>query len=110
MGNAAVRALRIGGRAFANYVVGRPLCVSFEVTHNCNARCKHCHLGPPLAEELASPQRYGELCREIKPVVAMVSGGEPLLRRELEDIIRALRRENRPPHIVLTTNGSLLTL
>lgn len=105
----AARALRFGGRALANYVNGRPLCVSFEVTHNCNARCKHCHLGPPLAEELATPARYGERCREIKPVVAMVSGGEPLLRDGLEDIIRALRVDGRPPHVVLTTNGALLT-
>jgi len=107
--DATTRALRFGGRAFANYVTGRPLCVSFEVTHNCNARCKHCHLGPPLAEELATPARYAERCREIKPVVAMVSGGEPLLRAELEEIVRSLRGDNRPPRVVLTSNGALLT-
>ena len=107
--DAAARSLAFGRRAFTNYVTGRPICVSFEVTHNCNARCKHCHLGPPLKEELASPARYAERCRELRPLIAMVSGGEPMLRPELEEIIRGMRVPNRPPHIVLTTNGSLLT-
>jgi len=103
------RSLALAGRALSTYVRRRPLCVSFEVTHNCNARCRHCHLGPPKAETLAPPERYGELCRELKPIVAQVSGGEPLLRDDLDAIVRALSRKNRPPHVVLTTNGALLT-
>lgn len=103
------RTLAFAGRALKSYMTHRPLCVSFEVTHNCNARCKHCHLGPPRPENLAPAQRYGELCRELKPVVAQVSGGEPLLRDDLEAIVAALVRKNRPPHVVLTTNGALLT-
>jgi MoaA/NifB/PqqE/SkfB family radical SAM enzyme len=106
--NATTRALSFGGRAFANYVSGRPLCVSFEVTHNCNARCKHCHLGPHLAEELATPAQYAERCREIKPVVAMVSGGEPLLRPDLEEIVRSLRCDN-ARRAWSSPNGALLT-
>jgi MoaA/NifB/PqqE/SkfB family radical SAM enzyme len=41
--------------------------------------------------------------------VAMVSGGEPLLRDGIEDIVRAIKRDDRPPLVVMTTNGSLLT-
>ncbi len=103
------RTLSFAGRACRNYFTNRPLCVSFEVTHNCNARCRHCHLGPPKTETLAPPERYGELCRTLKPIVAQVSGGEPLLRSDLETVVQALSRRHRPPHVVLTTNGALLT-
>jgi MoaA/NifB/PqqE/SkfB family radical SAM enzyme len=42
-------------------------------------------------------------------VVAQVSGGEPLLRKDLEDVISAIRIPGHDPLIVLTTNGVLLT-
>jgi MoaA/NifB/PqqE/SkfB family radical SAM enzyme len=103
------RDLAFARRALAGYVGRAPLCVSFEVTRNCNARCRHCHLGPPRAETLASPERFAEICRELDPVVAQVSGGEPLLRGDVEDIVRGLTRPGRPPVVVLTTNGALLT-
>ncbi len=38
-------------RGIANFATGRPLCVSFEITHNCNARCDHCHRGERPGEE-----------------------------------------------------------
>ncbi len=107
--NSLGRTISLAKRGIKNYFTKRPFCVSFEVTHNCNARCKHCHLGGTVSEERATPQRYGELCRELKPLVAQVSGGEPLLRRDLEQIIEALKIPNRAPYIVVTTNGVLLT-
>lgn len=103
------RSLSLLKRGAVNYCSGRPLCVSFEVTRNCNARCRHCHLGEPIDEERAAPEVFGKICRELKPVVAQVSGGEPLLRDDIEAIVGALRRKNRAPVVVLTTNGSLLT-
>jgi MoaA/NifB/PqqE/SkfB family radical SAM enzyme len=103
------RTLSLANRGINNYFKKRPFSVSFEVTHSCNARCKHCHLGGIVEEEQASAQRLGEICREIRPFVAQLSGGEPLLRGDLEEIIDALRVPNRAPYIVVTTNASLLT-
>ncbi len=106
----ARRALALGARGGRNYLTRRPLCVSFEITYHCNARCKHCHLGgPPARETRASAARYAERCREIGPVVAQISGGEPLLRADTEDIVRAVRGEKHVPYVVLTTNGALLS-
>ena len=107
--NSLGRTISLAKRGIKNYFTKRPFCVSFEVTYRCNARCKHCHLGGTVNEQRAMPQRYGELCRELKPLVAQVSGGEPLLRRDLEQIIEALKIPNRPPYIIVTTNGVLLT-
>ncbi len=102
--------LSLAGRGIGNYFTSRPFCVSFEITYACNARCRHCHLGGPNpGEKRAAPEEYAARCREIKPVVAQVSGGEPLLRKDVEEIVSALKRKNKAPYIVLTTNGALLT-
>ncbi len=82
--------------------------MSFEVTRACDARCKHCHLGGAVDETRADPEVYGRIVRELKPVVAQVSGGEPLLRRDLEEIIASVSDPNGAPYIVLTTNASML--
>lgn len=106
------RTRSLARRSIVNFIRRRPFCISFEVTYNCNARCKHCHLGgkaTPPDEARATAARFGELSRRFKPVVAQVSGGEPLLRPDIEDIIRAIRVPDRAPYIILTTNGALLT-
>jgi len=93
-----------------NYFMKRPYCVSFEVTYSCNAKCQHCHLGKIIpGEERAAPEIFAERCRELSPLVAQVSGGEPLLRNDVEEIVLSLKQKGRVPYIVLTTNGSLLT-
>jgi len=105
----ANRTLSLVKRGISNYFTKRPLSVSFEVTYSCNCHCKHCHLGGIVkGEKKATPERFGELCRETRPVVAQISGGEPLMRKDLEQIVEAMRRPNRAPYIVITTNGVLL--
>lgn len=97
-------------RGLRNYITKRPLSVSFEVTYSCNAHCKHCHLGGIIKnEDQAPPEKFGELADIIQPVVAQISGGEPLLRKDVADIVRAIRRPGKAPYIVLTTNARLLT-
>jgi len=105
----AVRFMSLMGSATRNYVLKRPYCISFEVTHCCNAKCKQCHLGGVYSEHRASPEQLGRISSEIKPLIAQISGGEPLLRKDLLDIVAAFKRPNRAPYIDITTNGILLT-
>jgi MoaA/NifB/PqqE/SkfB family radical SAM enzyme len=97
-------------QAVAGYFLKRPWCASFELTHNCNARCRHCHRGDRVAEDLATPARLLAVCRELRPIVAILSGGEPLLRPDLDEIVRALKTGCAPIRVFLNTNGSLLTI
>jgi MoaA/NifB/PqqE/SkfB family radical SAM enzyme len=99
----------LAGKAAASYVLRRPWCASFELTHNCNARCHHCHRGEHVAESLATPQKLLELCRELQPLVAIMSGGEPLLRPDLLEIVRTLKAGCAPLRVFVNTNGALLT-
>jgi MoaA/NifB/PqqE/SkfB family radical SAM enzyme len=105
----ATRSIRLMGRAARSLVLGGPLCTSFEITRRCNARCRHCHLGVPIKEEKqAGPERFAEICRDIKPLVILVSGGEPLIRKDVEDVVAALADPGGPPYVAMTTNGWLL--
>lgn len=102
--------LGLAKRAVENWLTRRPYCASFELTHNCNARCQHCHRGATIPnEELATPARLLEVCRELRPIVAIMSGGEPLLRRDLDEIVRTLKQGCAPLRVFLNTNAALLT-
>jgi MoaA/NifB/PqqE/SkfB family radical SAM enzyme len=96
-------------QAVVGRLLGRPWCASFELTHNCNARCRHCHRGERVAERLATPQRLLDVCRELRPLVAIMSGGEPLLRQDLAEIVRTLKSGCAPIRVFLNTNGALLS-
>lgn len=102
--------LALAGRAVKSYFLKRAYCASFELTYNCNANCQHCHRGDPVPRErLASPERLLEICRQIQPLIAVMSGGEPLIRKELTEIVR-LFRQGMPPafRMHVNTNAALL--
>ncbi len=94
----------------ASYLKGRPYCVSFELTHNCNARCQHCHRGIPVSDDdRATPAQLLEVCRKLHPVVAGISGGEPLLCHDVVEVVRTLKQGCVPMRLFLNTNAALLT-
>lgn len=94
-----------------SFLTDRPLVVSFELTHSCTANCLHCDKGGIKTEPagLLQPADFGRLRAQLKPMAVQLSGGEPLLRRDLEDIVRAVKEENGLPYLILVSNGRLLT-
>jgi MoaA/NifB/PqqE/SkfB family radical SAM enzyme len=58
---------------------------------------------------LLRAEDYAELRSMLKPMAVQLSGGEPLLRRDLEEIIRAVKEPSGLPYLILVTNGRLLT-
>jgi len=95
----------------SNTVRHRPWAISIEITHNCTANCQHCDKGERIDDEkLASPEEYLRIYKQLRPIVIQISGGEPLLRKDLLDIIRILKKPGHLPYLVLVTNASLLTV
>jgi MoaA/NifB/PqqE/SkfB family radical SAM enzyme len=88
-----------------------PVLVHFEVTMRCNARCPFCDYwktSPSARQhELAS---FAEAARYFNPVMITFTGGEPLLRRDLEAIVSAVARAVRVRYIALITHGGMLTV
>ncbi|MDF3065962.1 MAG: 3,8-cyclase MoaA [Polyangiaceae bacterium] len=98
--------------------LGRPLGdLRVSVTDRCNFRCRYCmprekfgaeHQFLPRAE-LLSFEELSRLTALLSGQLRKVrlTGGEPLLRKDLPDLVRRLKREAGLP-LALTTNGVLL--
>lgn len=95
---------------------GRPLrSLRLSVTDRCNLRCKYCmpeedYVWLPREdvlthEEMASLTGY---FTDLGVDRVRLTGGEPLLRRDLPRLIRMLLQNRRITDIALTTNGILL--
>jgi len=105
-----IKAVRLFARGSYNILSGKPLVVSFEVTSSCNADCMHCDKGGIIkGEKHLSPSEIGAIYRRLKPVAVQLSGGEPLLRRDIEEIARSIKQMGGVPYLILVTNGFLLT-
>ena len=89
----------------------RPRLIFWELTTGCNLRCIHCRAS---ATELMSPDdlSYGASCdvidqiAEYAPFILVLSGGEPLWRRDVFDLAR--RATARNIRVALATNGTLI--
>jgi len=97
-----------GGYKFFRYLtMGGLLSINLEVTKRCNARCNFCDYWrekpPPELKD------YAPVVAKLQPLSVGLTGGEPLLRRDLPDLIASLRRSSGFLRISLVTNGFLLT-
>ena len=104
--------------------LGRPLHdLRISVTDRCNFRCVYCMPKEVFGKDYpylphAALLSFEEIARLAKVFVAhgvekiRLTGGEPLLRKNLERLVAQLRAiptpSGRPLDLTLTTNGSLL--
>lgn len=102
-------ALKMLARGVRNRLQDKPLSVSFEITHACTANCWHCNWGGPIKEERLSAEEYAAICEELRPVVSHASGGEPLARRDVYEIVEAMTNPGGLPWMIVVTNSSQLT-
>ena len=95
---------------------GRPLrSLRLSVTDRCNLRCKYCMPEDDYAwlpretiltfEEMAL---LTDIFTDIGVDKVRLTGGEPLLRRDLPRFVRMLTQNRRITDIALTTNGVLM--
>jgi MoaA/NifB/PqqE/SkfB family radical SAM enzyme len=105
-----LQGIKLVTRGVHRYVTNQPLVVSYEVTLSCNCNCQHCDLGGVINDEKRiGPEEYGDLTRRLNPLVVQISGGEPLLRKDIADIVKAIKQPNGSPYVILVTNGVLLS-
>jgi MoaA/NifB/PqqE/SkfB family radical SAM enzyme len=102
--------LRIIARGVGNWFAERPIVVSFEVTDSCTCYCKHCdHGGPRDRSQDLKPSDYKRYVEALRPCVVQVSGGEPLIRADLADVVRNIKLSSGLPYTILVSNWSLMT-
>ncbi|MDD5356459.1 MAG: radical SAM protein [Candidatus Omnitrophica bacterium] len=83
------------------------------VTHRCNLRCRMCDWwktqSADTSKELSTWEWYSffDSVNRMRAATIVITGGEPLLRQDLFDIIKYIRTKGMSCH--LCTNGSMLT-
>jgi len=88
-----------------------PYAVTFYVTHKCNLDCSYCTQKEPdvFSDELDTAgtlQVLKRIRRESDSIV--ITGGEPTLRADIEQIVMAARFGYKFRSVLLITNGTLL--
>lgn len=94
----------------------RPLrSLRLSVTDRCNLRCQYCMPEPEYVwlprEDILSFEEMATLAgyfADLGVEKIRLTGGEPLLRRDLARLVRLLRQDRRITEVALTTNGVLL--
>ena len=91
-----------------------PWLISWNLTRRCNLVCGHCYLdagqrngadGNGLATEEAL-RIVDDLATAAPGAMVILTGGEPLLRRDLETLVAACAKRNLTP--VIGSNGTIL--
>ena len=99
----------------------RPYVISWNLTYRCNLACEHCYLdagGTPLVKtenfadrsELSTEECFKvieEIAAFAPECLTILTGGEPLLRRDILDIVQ--RAAARELWVVVGSNGVRIT-
>jgi MoaA/NifB/PqqE/SkfB family radical SAM enzyme len=88
----------------------RPLLVHFEVTMRCNARCSFCDYWKtdPRAKD-TELKSFADAARFFNPMMVTFTGGEPTLRKDLEDLVSTVNDAIRFKYMTMITHGAMLT-
>ena len=89
--------------------------VFLHVTKACNLHCSYCYFSArkPLPDEMTT-EEFARLWPEmvaVRPQKVVFTGGEPLLRSDILDLLRGLHDTDPEHHVLrcLNTNGHLVT-
>ena len=97
---------------------GRPLLnLRISITQRCNNHCAYCHREGEVQRANASAEKMTveEIVRIAKVAVSLgiarvkLTGGEPLMRKDLPEIVQGIASIPGLKDLSLTTNGLLLS-
>jgi cyclic pyranopterin phosphate synthase len=96
---------------------GRPLLnLRVAITRRCNLRCQFCHLEgeEKPAENFVTEMTVEEIVRIVRVAVGLgisrikLTGGEPLMRKDITEIVKGIAGIHGLADLSMTTNGTLL--
>ncbi|MEM3697335.1 MAG: GTP 3',8-cyclase MoaA [Candidatus Bathyarchaeia archaeon] len=96
---------------------GRPLLnLRVAVTHNCNLHCQYCHMEgeEKQRENFEKEMTVDEIVRIVRIAVSLgmskvkLTGGEPLLRKDIPEIVKGIAAISGLTDLSMTTNGTRL--
>ena len=99
---------KLAAKYYRNVFQKRPVSINLEVTKRCNATCDFCDYWKTKKETVIDD--YGPIVKRIDPMMITITGGEPMLRPNLPEIIRNIKKAVPVSYIAMITNGSLMTI
>lgn len=81
--------------------------ILWEVTSRCNMRCSFCHVSPKKECSFEEIQKIISKLKQIRVKDIIVSGGEPLVREDIFNILDLLKENNF--ELDFCTNATLIT-
>ncbi len=85
-----------------------PSSIIVYVTSKCNLKCSHCFYWDSLnksIDDMTIPQ-YRKLARSLaRPIALSLTGGEPMLRRDLPDLVHSFTEVGMLKELSMATNG-----
>lgn len=88
-----------------------PYSAVFYATHKCNLDCSYCtQKNPEVFSDEVSTEDTIRILRNIRKDVdtLLITGGECLVRNDIEELIRAAKEDVRFRSVLIVTNGVLL--
>jgi radical SAM protein with 4Fe4S-binding SPASM domain len=81
--------------------------VYVEITHRCNYSCRHCYANCPSNKEMSFSdiKKLAKTLKENGFKKVLLTGGEPLLHKSINEIIKLLTKDFK---VVLITNATLI--
>jgi cyclic pyranopterin phosphate synthase len=85
------------------------------VTRHCNLHCQYCHLeGEEIGNDFAKEMSVDEIVRIVRIAVELgiskikLTGGEPLMRKDIQEIVKGIAALPGLKDLSMTTNGTML--
>ena len=102
--------LRALGTMVENRLRKRPLGITLELTRRCNARCDYCNHWKEQKQTEQDLADYVGVVEKFQPFAVTICGGEPFMRRDAMDIIKAVKHAPGGwRYVGIITNGWFLT-
>src|SRR5215831_615180 len=95
------------GHYFHNRLSGRPTSLTLEITKRCNATCDFCPYWE--ADEVDEVKDFTPVVDFFRPLQVSITGGEPLLRKDVIDIVKQVKSVEGFRYIGFFFNDSVLT-
>jgi len=100
---------REGKESYSIPALSTPLDLFWEVTNRCNLYCRHCYNDSTTRSYEPSLEQIRSVVDQLSSTklrTIVISGGEPLMRKDLQTILEWLRPM--AFNLILATNGTLI--
>jgi len=99
--------LAFGSRLFRKS--GPPIQLTFFLTARCNLRCKHCFYWKEIEGDHSHELSIEEISKIAKSLprllVLSLTGGEPFIRRDIDEVMSVFCEKTRPLILTISSNG-----